>query len=599
MTPFLVSFLITALVTPGVIALAWRMGWVARPRDDRWHSRPTALMGGIGIFLGAAAAVLACGELKTVAAVALPATFTFLLGVVDDRVEFKPHHKLIGQVAATAMLIAGGVTFHGLPPALAVPLTFVWVVGITNAINLLDNMDGLAAGVAGLAALALTACIAGPGAEGTATAALALAGACAGFLVYNFNPARIFMGDCGSLFIGFALAALAIQGAGAAAGSERGASSLVVSLLVPVAVLAIPIFDTTLVATARALNGRPILPGFRDHSSHRMVALGLSERETVLLLYGLTILFGGLALAATHLSVLAVIVLAVTLFIALAGIGVYLGFLKVYPEPEQGAARPRLLRTRLSDKKQLLQVLADLGLIPVAFLGAYLLRFEGELPAVLAPGVLAALPAVIAVKLASLAACRAYRGVWRYAGVADALAAVAGSTLGSLASAAILGAILDPNALSRSALLIDWLLFTVLAVTARTGYVVLREVFAMLIPRVGPRIVILGSGVEAVALILELRDPLSPRCGHVVGILDDDTDKHRRALNGVPVLGALAHLTALLDEHRIDHCLLGTSSHSEDGERILEFCRRRGVTAHRDLDTIPATAGIRRLRAAA
>src|SRR5687767_6272062 len=142
MASFLVSFFVTALLTPLVILVARRLGWVSAPREDRWHSRPTALMGGIGIFAGTFAAWFAVGGNVDIAPVAVPAAGIFLLGLVDDRRGLRPHVKLIGQVAAAAALVAAGVRFESLPFALSLPLTLFWIIGITNAVNLLDNMDG-------------------------------------------------------------------------------------------------------------------------------------------------------------------------------------------------------------------------------------------------------------------------------------------------------------------------------------------------------------------------------------------------------------------------------------------------------------------------
>jgi len=454
-------------------------------------------------------------------------------------------------------------------------------VGITNAVNLLDNMDGLAAGVCGISALAMAGyCLMESGAA-TVPAVFALAGACAGFLIYNFNPAKIFMGDCGSMFLGFSLAALAVQG------TQRTAPNLMLSMLVPVAVLAIPIFDTTLVSVARTLHGRSISQGGRDHSSHRLVALGLSERSTVLALYTLTAIFGGLALATTRMPLSGVLVVGAVAFMALMNLGLYLGFLKVYTEPSDAPAHVRLIGGMVQHKKQLLQVGIDLMLAPAAFVGAHLLRFEGRFPPEHAEAVLAALPFVVVTKLVGLAVCKAYRGVWRYAGLADAITATAGSMLGSIFTLVVLGTLTGFHHLSRAALFVDWLMFTMLVVASRTGYVMLREVFGLLPPQHGPRVVILGAGVEVITLLHRLRDPLSPQRAYVVGILDNDRGKRGRTLNGAPVLGPVSDLPALIDSQEITFCVLGVSPLSESGRRILEYCEELNITVHRDLDTPP------------
>ena len=581
MTAFLVSFLLTAIVTPLVIVAARRLGWVARPQADRWHSKPTALLGGVAIFAGAMAGWLVSGNWAFIEAVALPAAGMFLLGLIDDRVHLRPHLKFIGQLAVGAILVFGGVQFASLPPLVAAPITLFWVIGITNAVNLLDNMDGLAAGVCGIAALAMAGYSASIGDPQTLAPALSLAGACVAFLIFNTNPARIFMGDCGSMFLGFSMAALAVQG------TNRAAPNLVVSLLVPVAVLAIPIFDTTLVSIARTLHGRSISQGGRDHSSHRLVSLGLSERSTVFVLYGLTALFGAVALAAAQLPLLVVGLLAVLLFTGLLVLGLYLGFLRVYKETRRVPAHVRLIGGTVLFKKQLLQVLLDSVLVPAALIGAHLLRFEGDLPSHAVRGILVALPFVLVVKLVSLALCRAYRGVWRYAGISDVLTAVSGSFAGTLLSVVVLVLTTGPSGFSRTALIIDWLLFTVFVVAARTGYVVLQHLFGSLTPSDGARVVILGAGVEAMALIRKLRDPQSTERAHLVGILDDSLSYNRRTLNGISVIGPLAELADLVENDPSVRCLLGVSPTSEAGLEILAACHALRIPIYLDLGLSP------------
>jgi UDP-GlcNAc:undecaprenyl-phosphate GlcNAc-1-phosphate transferase len=274
-------------------------------------------MGGIAIFLGTTAAWLMTAERRAVVPVAVPAAVVFLLGFLDDRVELPAARKLAGQVVAGALLIAGGVTYGGLPALLALPISLVWVVGVTNAVNFVDNMDGLAAGSSLLSALFLAAYCAAVGAPETAAAALALAGGCTGFLLYNVNPAKVFMGDCGSLFVGFSLAALALQG-------TRGAPNFALALLVTTALLAFPLFDLVLVSVVRTLRGRSILERGWESISYRLVALGLSQRRAVLVLYGLTTLFGGVALAAARLPLIVVVILATLLWNTLVALGVFL-----------------------------------------------------------------------------------------------------------------------------------------------------------------------------------------------------------------------------------------------------------------------------------
>src|SRR5262249_18695240 len=281
---------------------AHQLGIVAVPRRDRWHSRPTASMGGIAIYL---AFVIGCfifaPDLSRAYLILIAATLLFGAGIVDDIRQLKPYVKLVMQVVAASILVFGGLRLPGMiwtSWALCVGfLTIFWLVALTNAINLMDNMDGLGGGISLIAwaFLAVTFLVNGQTAE--AALPLILAGAVAGFLWFNFNPASIFMGDCGSMFLGFAPSGIPLL-------SDFGrARNLVSVLATPVLILTIPIFDTVVVAVTRKLSGRPVSQGGRDHTSHRLVALGMSERRATLLLYLFAALSGALALAVRQMAI--------------------------------------------------------------------------------------------------------------------------------------------------------------------------------------------------------------------------------------------------------------------------------------------------------
>jgi UDP-GlcNAc:undecaprenyl-phosphate GlcNAc-1-phosphate transferase len=329
------------VLTPLVIRLAWRLGAVEQPRSDRWHRRPTALLGGTAIYLASAIAAVSIlprmpspqpATLSLWPGLGAAATLLFLLGLIDDRRGLSPRAKLLGEAAAGALLVASGIHVPWVsPPWLAAALTVLWVVGITNAVNLLDNMDGVAAGVVAIAALALAVLDQGQGE--VAVLALCLAGACCGFLRYNFHPARIFMGDCGSLYLGFCISALSLM-----AGMQHE-GNVTASLVAPAAILALPIFDTTLVIVSRRRHGRPVMQGGRDHTSHRLAALGLPERSVALLLYAGGAVQGAVALAALRLPPLAVVFVGLIGLAILARLGVLLGKVAVYaPTPAATAA---------------------------------------------------------------------------------------------------------------------------------------------------------------------------------------------------------------------------------------------------------------------
>jgi UDP-GlcNAc:undecaprenyl-phosphate/decaprenyl-phosphate GlcNAc-1-phosphate transferase len=267
-----------------------RLRLVAKPRPDRWHETPTPNTGGVGILIGCAAAYLlfAGSGYRTIA---VCAALVSLMGFIDDRVRLIPIAKLTGQAVAAAAVIMSGIALHWTPWLwINVIVTALWIIGITNALNLIDNMDGLCGGVAII--------VAGSGAilaslEQDSQRALLLtiiAAACVGFLIFNHKPARIFMGDCGSMFLGFSLASLA------AASSRQNTSTLESLYALPA--FFYPMFDMGLVSVLRLSAGTPISTGGRDHSSHRLVYTGLAEREAVWILWvitGICAVYGPLA----------------------------------------------------------------------------------------------------------------------------------------------------------------------------------------------------------------------------------------------------------------------------------------------------------------
>jgi len=288
LTPFLVACGSALVLTPLCRLVALRLGMLDRPGGKKIHAHPTPLLGGPAIALAHAAGVLASGPVEQISATILVGGgLILLLGIHDD---VDPHAegvrwwlRLVFQGFLAVFVIYPGITLGFLrTPWLSLPVTFLWIVGITNAFNLLDNMNGLSGGIAAIAGLTFAVLAAryadvGPEQMPTARAAAALAGACLGFLPSNFRS-RIFMGDAGSLFIGFTLACLA------ALGSWKS-PTVPTSVIIPLLVLAYPIFDTTLVVILRLRRGQSPVTGGRDHSSHRLVNLGLGRVEAVLLIY--------------------------------------------------------------------------------------------------------------------------------------------------------------------------------------------------------------------------------------------------------------------------------------------------------------------------
>jgi len=283
----------------------------------------------------------------------------------------KPYQKLIGQVLGAAYVVYYGLSLPWTrSPLINMALAIFWLIAITNAINLLDNMDGLAAGIAIIAAGFLALSFVNTGQYTDALILLCFASALLGFLIYNSNPASIFMGDCGSMFVGFFLASSALVNV--SGGRSR---SFLPVLAVPILVLFIPIFDTTFVTILRKLSGRAASQGGRDHTSHRLVALGMSERHAVWMLYGFAALSGILAVVVQRVKLDVSLAAIAGFTILLTLLGVYLSGVKVYDETaDEQALKGKALYTFLVDvsyKRRIFEVLLDLVLIILAYWSTY------------------------------------------------------------------------------------------------------------------------------------------------------------------------------------------------------------------------------------
>jgi len=324
MTVYILIFASALLFAAGGTPLArWaapRLGVMDQPSARKIHTKPMPRLGGAAIYMAFVIALLLFGDRSYVSqavGILLGATLVSFCGFWDDRGMLHPLIKLgIGQPVAALILIATGIRVSFLPhPLLNFLVTIFWVVGITSALNLLDNMDGLSAGVATVASTFFLLLAAMNGQYLVGSLAAALLGACLGFLFYNFNPASIFMGDTGSLFIGFVLAVVGIK--------LRFPGRLdVVTWMIPVIILGVPIFDTTLVVISRLRRGlNPLTTPGKDHLSHRLVAMGLTQREAVVAIYLICVVLGLLAFFLTRASVIEAYILAgVLVLIGLAAI---------------------------------------------------------------------------------------------------------------------------------------------------------------------------------------------------------------------------------------------------------------------------------------
>ncbi|HMM27527.1 MAG: MraY family glycosyltransferase [Chloroflexota bacterium] len=288
--------------TPITKRLAVVLGVLDQPSARKVHQNPTPLMGGLAIYGALVLALLLFSPpfyLVELGAILAGATWLVLVGFVDDRRGMQPLVKLGGQTIAAIVLVLAGIQVRIFPSqALNVTFTLLWIVGIINAMNFQDNMDGLAAGITAIASITFFVMAVQQELSLVGSMAAALGGASIGFLIYNFNPASSFMGDMGSMVLGFLLAVLAIK-----LDFRVPAERQVVTWMVPVVVLGLPIFDTVLVTLTRLIEGRSPMVGGKDHTSHRLVSLGLSQRAAVLALYAVCAALGFAAVQLSHASI--------------------------------------------------------------------------------------------------------------------------------------------------------------------------------------------------------------------------------------------------------------------------------------------------------
>jgi UDP-GlcNAc:undecaprenyl-phosphate GlcNAc-1-phosphate transferase len=299
---FIGALLIAIAATPVARRIAPKLGVMDQPNPRKVHARPMPLLGGAAIVSASLLTLLLLRdrfEIQQLSNIVLGASLVALLGFYDDRWGLRPILKLIGQIFAASILIFSGVKVTALPQEwMNVTVTLLWVVGLTNSLNLLDNMDGLSSGVAAVCASFFVVMAALSGQIYVGALAAALLGATLGFLVYNFNPASIFMGDTGSMFLGFMLAAIGIK--------LRFPDNVpFVTWMVPIIVMGIPIFDTTLVFISRLRRGKnPLTTPGKDHVSHRLVKLGFTTREAVMTHYLISGAYGMVAILVTQAVVL-------------------------------------------------------------------------------------------------------------------------------------------------------------------------------------------------------------------------------------------------------------------------------------------------------
>lgn len=562
LTPFTASFAAGLLLVPVMRTVAWRLEWIAAPKSDRWHSRPTALMGGVAIWAavvcGMAVAALLAAEGGRAWGILLGASVLCALGAVDDRIHVKPATKVVAQLVAAAIVISFGyqTRFFG-SQVLNIAASFFWIVAITNAVNLLDNMDGLAAGVVAIAAAYLGWTHLGAAEPSASALAFSLIGALGAFLIFNFNPASIFMGDSGSMFIGFLLAVLSL--------STAEASNVLSFVAVPAVTLLVPILDTTLVTVTRILRGRSIAEGGRDHTSHRLVRLGLSEREAVAVLWFLAVVAGAAASVTRRYSLALGLGILPIIIVGFGLLGIYLSRLSLVDEAASADAPATHGYVRLaldfSYKRRVFEVFLDFVLIVACYYLAYGLRFDFDFTAFTRHRFYESLPLVVAATLVAFFHQGVYRGVWSHVGTSDLLKYLGASTLATALALGATAVVFRFESLSRSVFVIYGLLMFVSLGGTRLSFRVMDE--ALDRRRPGRRALIVGAGVAGEIASRELLR--NAQLGlRLIGFADDDALMHGRRIHGYPVLGGTDELERLHDDTAFEEIVISTRKVSSE-----------------------------------
>jgi len=553
------------------------------PRADRWHRNATPTFGGIAIagaslvlttvlFLG----VSTHEELMAPLVMVLAAFAMFGTGLADDSLQLTPLAKLVASLTIGAFFVFGLGLASTLPPWMTV-LAIVWFGGIVHSLNLLDNMDGLAAGV-GLLACLFGAWILSSAGGGLLVAVLVIvSGSLLGFLVWNRHPARLFMGDCGSLFVGAVLAGMSLVPL------SRPKTSFMFGVVVAGLILVVPLFDTGFVLILRRMAGRRATRGGTDHVSHRLVSLGFSERSAVRILYAVGLLGGMLAVGVTWPGGESLLSLAGLFVVAITLGGIFLARVPAYEADDFLALQKSSFAPFLTDlafRWHAGQVLLDVLLSATVFYASYLIRFEGEELETFLGSFTASLPVVLACKLVALYLSGLYTRSWHTFGLRDLYAVARGVGGGSILSILAAAYLFRFELFSRGVFLIDALLFFGAVVVTRASFRLMGEAAASRSKR-SRRVLIYGAGSGGQLLAREMRANRDWRL-NPVGFIDDDPAKQLHWILGLPVRGGLEKLESSLERGQVDELILSSPSINGAAEdRIRKVCDERGLQVRR------------------
>ncbi|MBV9946257.1 MAG: hypothetical protein JOZ69_05365 [Myxococcales bacterium] len=568
-----------AITTRVHIAVARATGLLA-PADP-WHDRPVAQSGGVALWvvLAGAAAFLGLLRDEVVGPVLAAGLALAVLGFIDDRRPLQPNAKLIVQLAVSVALVMS--VPHGaaarLPLGLAAPVAFVWLVGQSNAINLLDNMDGMCPALLGVTAAGVTVVLAKCGSTDMAALEAAVAGACFGFLVWNRRPARVFLGDTGSLSLGVVVAF------GAMYGSWIGPGSALSRAPIPVLLVVVPLLNTLFVIVTRYDAGVPVSRGLADHANYRLVAHGFAMRRAI----GTLCLVAG---AGAGLAGLYWVVPWIVWAALVALFGLALAYFAVFlAQADVEAMYARLNVTRSDppaslyrrERRRAFEILSDATVASAACFLGFQLRFDGELAPVQEANLVLSLPVVILSAMLAQWVCGSYRVFWKYIGLTEAVGIAKAS---ALTAVALFFATRFPvfRQFPRSIYVLFPMSFFILAIGYRASLRLMHEWRRSLAARDDPerpshRVLIVGAGDGGELALRDLRNraggPWSP-----CGFLDDDAEKLGLRIHGVAVLGPTTEVVSVAQRMRVRQVVVAMPSAPVEKRRsIVRDCEEAGI----------------------
>ncbi len=575
--PFLVAFVLSAALVPLCRALSLRLGYLTVPTEvGHPPSRAKARFGGAVIPLTVFVCSLAINASLAVPVLIACGCILFLFGIASDMFAIKPSTKVVALTVIGCAFLFFDYRLHWAESVtLDSVLTLLWIVGVTSAFNLLDHMDGLCGGIALIAGITFLVSVlpvefAGRLVPQVQYLAVVL-GAIAGFLLYNISPAAVALGDSGSLFVGFNMAAMTLL-----ISPGRG-SDLLSIVAVPVLLMLIPILDATLVAISRVL-ARPAFVG-TAYTSHRLVAIGLPERTAVRVLWALAAVSGLIGVLADRSQSGIAGVLAAMFTIGLALLAAFLMRVQIHDDldPNQPLGQITPLGTAGGYKRRLTEVLLDVLLVSVAYYGAYRLRFEGAQYTANLASFLKSFPIVLGAQVFALFAVGAYRGLWRYFSLIDGVVFAKGVAVGVIASQLIILYLYRFRDFSLSVFVVYGMLLFLLLVASRASFRSIRE-FVQRQRQVGRRLAIYGVGDAGSTTVRRLLND-SRSAYRIIGFIDDDVLKRDVRVYGYRVLGGYQQLVDLIMAGEVDVVLLAYRLPDTSG--LSQLCARYNVTLYR------------------